>query len=226
MTRRFLWLDGDDAETDVVVPAFGLEAETESGAAGPAFVGPATATSDARRAAVAAVSGGVLRRVQIGVSAAGQAVVIPIAAPFEFVTMHVVQAPCVGRIAADRRGALERWTFFGAVVGLALEIRLTAAQLVAKGGCGGGACAAGIFPLRFGRQPELPIARELARGVSQICKFLQKPSASAKLIVYTGKLSPSPAVNGPGKTPTTRRHCDWVTSCLPIQNPLESLTWT
>src|SRR3989442_5387449 len=86
--------------------------------------------------------------------------------------MHVVQAPCVGRIAADRRGALERRTFFGTVVWPALEIRLTAAQLVAKGGCGRSACAAGIFPLRFGRQPELPTRRKLARGASQLCKFL------------------------------------------------------
>ena len=44
---------------------------------------------------------------QIGIRAAGQAPVIPIAAPLVGVAVHVVDAPRIGRIASDARGPVE-----------------------------------------------------------------------------------------------------------------------
>src|SRR5262249_48425368 len=54
----------------------------------------------------------------------------------------------------------------------------------------------------------------------------QKSSASAKLTLPTGKLSPAgnSAVSSPGSAPATDFHCPCVASYLAIQNPLVSLT--
>src|SRR5436190_18958099 len=93
---------------------------------------------------------------------------IPIATPFERVSMHVVQAPSIRRVAADFRGATERWSGFRAIVRLAFEIRLFAAQLVPES-CGGRRPgAAGVFPLRFGGQPTFPMLRQSARVARQV----------------------------------------------------------
>src|SRR5437762_78535 len=121
MPGKYLRLNRDDAEADVVVAAVGLETQTEGGAAGPAVVGPGAAAADAGIVAGAILLGGGRSEVEIGVDAAGQLDVIPIAAPFKGVAVHVVEAPGIGRIAADVDGMAERWSGLAAVVGTALE---------------------------------------------------------------------------------------------------------
>src|SRR5262245_14153062 len=79
-----------------------------------------------------------------------------------------MQAPRVRRIAADRRGTPERRTLLGTVVGLALEVRLTAAQFVAERRRGRRARAARVLPLRLGRQAELPVRGQFARRVREV----------------------------------------------------------
>src|ERR1051325_6966839 len=82
-----------------------LEAEAEGGAAGPPVVAPATASPGTRVGAVAIPIGRAPGVVQIGIDAARESRMIPIAAPLEDVAVHVVDAPRIGRIAAD-----PRWT--------------------------------------------------------------------------------------------------------------------
>ena len=72
-----------------------------------------------------------------------------------------MQPPGVGRIAADLGGPIEGRPFLGAVVWLALDIRLLAAQFVAERRGGLRPRAAGVFPLRLGRQPKFPFLRQL-----------------------------------------------------------------
>ena len=95
----------------------------------------------------------------------------PVATPFEGVAVHVVQAPGIGGIAADFGGAAEGWSGFGAVVRLAFEVRLLAAEFVAKGGGGDGAGAAGVFPLGLGGEAEFPIAGDLIGLASELGEF-------------------------------------------------------
>src|SRR5262249_53335393 len=155
--------DGDDAEADVVGAPLGLEAQAEGRPAGPAVVGPAPAPAHPRRAAGAVP----LRRrpgvVQVGALAARQSCMIPVPAPLEDIAVHVVQAPGVGRVTADLRGTLQRRPLLGAVVRLALEVGLLAAEGIAESGGGGGAGAAGVLPLRLRGQAELPPLGQLAR---------------------------------------------------------------
>src|SRR5262249_4617098 len=156
------------AEADVIVAPLGLEPQPASGAAGPAVVGPGAAPADARMVARPVPLRRGLRRVQVGVDAAGEPGVIPVAAPLEGVAVHVVQAPGVGRVAADLGRAPQRWPRLGAVIRLPFEVRLLAAELVAERGGGRRAGAAGVFPLRLGGQPELPVLREVARPAAEL----------------------------------------------------------
>ena len=82
-----------DAEADVIRTAVGFEAEPEGGTAEFGFIGPGAAAADTGGTAVA-VGGAGLAVEWIG--AAREARVVPIAAPFECVAVHVVQAPGVG----------------------------------------------------------------------------------------------------------------------------------
>src|SRR5437870_10419083 len=86
----------------------------------------------------------------------------PVPAPFVDVAVHVVQTPWVGWVTADFCGPTERGPLLGPVIRFSLEVRLAAAERIAKRGGGRRAGPAGIFPLRFGREPELPIRRKLA----------------------------------------------------------------
>src|SRR5580765_8006626 len=79
-----------DAEPNVVIPALRLEAQATRGAAGPAVVGPGAAAADAGIVAGAIPLRRGLRVMQIGVNAAGQFRVGPIAAPLEDVAVHIV----------------------------------------------------------------------------------------------------------------------------------------
>src|SRR5262245_38860452 len=74
-------LDGDDAEADVVIAPVRLEAQAERGPAGPAVIGPAPAAARARDIARAVPLCRRLRLVQVGVGAAGQLRMVPVAAP-------------------------------------------------------------------------------------------------------------------------------------------------
>src|SRR6266404_8921584 len=97
---------------------------------------------------------------------------VPVAAPLEDVAVHVVQAPVVGGVTANFCGPTERGTRLSSVIRLPLEVRLRAAELVAK--CSGGCCprSARVFPLRFGGQPELPFLREDAGLTAKFSKFM------------------------------------------------------
>src|SRR6186997_2479489 len=105
---------------------------------------------------------------KIGVDAARKVQVEPIPAPLVRVAMHVVEAPRVGGVTADFGGTPERRSLLGRVVRLALEVCLIAVQGIAERGSGGGSSAGRVFPLRFGGQPKLPVAREIARAMTQI----------------------------------------------------------
>src|SRR5687768_11093960 len=90
------------------------------------------------------------------IDAAREARVIPIAAPFENVSVHVVDAPCVGGIGSDFRSGGTGDAGGSAVIWLA-NIGLAFRECVAEGKCGGGAGAAGIFPLGFGGETDMPV---------------------------------------------------------------------
>src|SRR5207253_5841962 len=110
-----------------------FEAQSKGGAAGPAVVGPGSAPAHARDVARPVTEGRGFRGVQVGIDAAGQLRMAPVAAPLEDVAVHVVQPPGVGGIAADFGGPAKRGPRFGPVVRLPLEVRLFAVELIAKG---------------------------------------------------------------------------------------------
>src|SRR5947209_6084627 len=118
-----LWPHENNAKADVVVSPFGLEPEAKGGPAGPTLVRPTPAPAHTRRGRC---------EIQIRIDAAGQLGMIPIAAPFEAVAVHVMQAPRIGGITADFGSPTERRSGFGSVVGLAFEVRLLAAEFVAE----------------------------------------------------------------------------------------------
>ena len=152
----------DDAKADVIVTALRFESHTERRPARPAIVRPAAAAPHTRDVAVFAPLRSGSRGIEIRIGAARQARVIPVAAPFEGVAVHVVEAPRIGRVTTDRRGAIQRRPRLAAVVRLALEVGLLAAERVAKRRRRGRSGAARVFPLRLGRQTEFPIAGKLA----------------------------------------------------------------
>src|SRR5207302_6447823 len=89
----------------------------------------------------------------------------------EDVAVHVVQPPGVGGVAADFGGPTKRGPRFGPIVRLPLEVRLFAAELIAKGSGRRRSGSAGIFPLRFGRQPDFPVLWEVARSAAEVGEF-------------------------------------------------------
>src|SRR5262249_54329342 len=153
--------DGGSPEADVVGAALGLEPRPEGRPAGPAVVGPAAAPAYPREGAVP-VPGASHRR-QVRIDATRQPGVGPVPAPLVDVAVHVVEAPGVGGVAADPGRAIERGAGRGAVVRLAPEVRLGAAQAVAERGGGRGPGPAGVLPLRLGGQPERPALRQITR---------------------------------------------------------------
>src|SRR4051812_17926249 len=116
----------------MVVAPLGLEPQPKCRAAGPALVSPTAASAHAGDGAVLTLRRRLLGGIQVGVGAPGQSLVIPIAAPFVSVAVHVVQPPGICRITADIRRPAERWPGLRAIVRLALEIRLLAAEPIAK----------------------------------------------------------------------------------------------
>src|SRR5262245_22227495 len=92
---------------------------------------------------------------------------VPVPAPLVGVAVHVAEPPGVGRVAADLGGSAQRRPRLAAVVRLAPEVRLLAAELVAKRRGRRRPRPAGVFPLRLRRQPELPLLRQLARLLAE-----------------------------------------------------------
>src|SRR6478752_6066966 len=125
---------------------------------------------------------------EVGIDTAGQFCMSPVAAPFTRVAVHVAEAPGVGGIAAYFRGAAERRAWFGTVIRLALEICLFAAELVAERGGGSRAGAAGIFPLSFGGQPELPVAGKLTSLATKLGEFLAERLGFGKVDIADGQI--------------------------------------
>ena len=112
----------------------------------------------------------------------------PVATPFEGVAVHVVQAPGIGGIAADFGGAAEGRSGFGAIVRLAFEVRLFAAEFVAERSGGGGAGAAGVFPLGFGGEAEFPIAGDLIGIARELGEFAAERFGFGEVDVADGEV--------------------------------------
>ena len=124
------------------------------------LVRPRPAPPDPGDRPVPVLRGGRLRVVQVGVGAARQFGVIPVAAPLERVAVHVVQPPRVRRVAADLRRLPDRRPLLRPVVRHALEVRLPGAQPVPERRRGRRPRPTGVLPLSLGRQPELPPLRQ------------------------------------------------------------------
>src|SRR3954454_14111924 len=125
-------MDRHDPEADVVVTPLRLEPLPECRTGSPGVVGPRAAPARAGTGAVPVRRCRGFPVVEIRVRTAGQSGVIPVPAPLDNVTVHVVDAPGVGRVAADLAGPIQGRPFFGAVVGPVLDVRLLAAELVAE----------------------------------------------------------------------------------------------
>src|SRR5262245_26224213 len=82
--------DGRDAEADVIRPSLGLEPLPEGAPGGPTGVAPGAAPAGSRERAVTVRCSP--HRGEIGVCAARQPRVVPVATPLDDVTVHVAQA--------------------------------------------------------------------------------------------------------------------------------------
>ncbi len=95
-------LDSDESETDVVGPPLRLERHPAGRPTGPPVVAPSAAPAHPRKTTLPVLRR--LHRRQIRVVAALQLSVIPIPTPLEDVSVHIVQPPGVGEVAADLGG--------------------------------------------------------------------------------------------------------------------------
>src|SRR5207237_8929897 len=96
----------------------------------------------------------------------------------------------VGRATADPGGSMQRRPLLGPVARLAREVCLLAADLVAERGGRRGPGPAGVFPLRFGRQPELPLLREVAGLAAEHRELLAESLRLGKVDVAHGVVVP------------------------------------
>src|SRR5262249_44487009 len=126
--------------------------------------GPAFAAAAPPRAAACRLSVTITRAQGIDRGAAGVIVrVVEVAAPFPDVAVHVVEAKGIGRIAADRRRALNvRPLSIDAIGNRAIEIGLVGRGARAPPERRAAAGAAGMLPFRLGRQTIAPAAGALA----------------------------------------------------------------
>src|SRR6266851_6796451 len=113
---------------------------------------------------------------------------IPIAAPLDDVSVHVVQAPGVGLVAPNFGGPLQGRPRLGPVVRLALEVCLLAAELITERSCRRRPRPAGILPLRFRGQPELPLPRQVARGPRHLGQLPAEPFRLRVIDVVNGQV--------------------------------------
>ena len=127
MLRALLNLDRNDPKPDVAVSAFRFETKPKRRPAGPAHIGPAAAPPHARKRTSGIAGTGYI--VQIGIDAAGRAVVIPVAAPFEDVADHVIHTPGVRLVLTHLAGSVQCGAQRSAVVRCMTEkVSLRAAQ--------------------------------------------------------------------------------------------------
>src|SRR5262249_42676150 len=140
----------NDPKPDVVEAALRLELEAERGPAGPPIVAPRAASTRPGERSVGIWSGRADGVVQVRIRPAGQELAVPVSTPLERVPMHIVDAPGVRRIAADRDGMAERRALLRGVVRAPGKIRLETRQRVSEGGGGRGPGSRRIFPLCLG----------------------------------------------------------------------------
>src|SRR4051812_29024477 len=95
-SSSFLFRHGDDAKTDMIAASLRLKPQALGGAAEQVRLDPGAAATHARVGAVAINIP--LHCGQIGVGAAWQGRVIPVAAPLPHIAVHIVKAPGVGGI--------------------------------------------------------------------------------------------------------------------------------
>ena len=138
-------MDAGDAEAEVVLATVGGQPTAAGAAAAAGKVAPGAAADDA----VAFV-----RAQRIG--AAGQGFAMAVEAPFPDVAEHVVEAPGIGGLEAGGLGGLAGIVMVPADLGQALVAALFGFEIFTIGQGGGGAGAAGVFPLGFGGQGEFP----------------------------------------------------------------------
>src|SRR5262245_42881135 len=185
-SSRRLRPNGHHAKADVVVTPLRLEPQPKGRPAGPTVVAPAPAPAHPRRVASPVQLSRGTCVVQVGIDAAGQLRVGPVPAPLVGVAVHVVQPPGVGGVAADFGGPARRRPRLAPVVRLPLEVRLLVAELVAERGGRRRPAPAGVFPLRLGGQPELPLRGEVARLAAELGEFLAERFRLGKVDVAHG----------------------------------------
>ena len=186
----WLRLNGHNAKPYVVVTPLRFEPQSKGRPARPAFVGPAPASARTGHVPVFASRCRGLRGIQVRVRTARQSRVVPIPAPLVDVAVHVVQPPGVGRVTADCCGPIERRPLLGSVVWLPLEVRLLTAQPVSELSGGRSSGPAGVFPLRFGGQPELPILREDAGLAAEFGEFMAECFRLSKVDIANREVIP------------------------------------
>src|SRR5262249_40209196 len=118
---------GDDAHPDVLVAALRLEALAERHPAGPPRIREAAAPPRPGLGAVAAGFPPGVR--QVGIHAAGESFVDPVAAPLVDVAASVEEPPRVRGVAGDLDRLVERRPLGGGAVRRPEEVRLRAAPL-------------------------------------------------------------------------------------------------
>src|SRR4029453_2269100 len=105
-----------------------------------------------------------------------------------------VEPPGVGGVTADSCCPIERRPLLGPVVRLPLEVRLFATEPVAKRRGRRRPGPAGVFPLLFGRQPDLPVLRKDAGPAASFgellaeCLRLRKVDVPNREVIPRGQL--------------------------------------
>src|SRR5580704_14251766 len=95
---------GHHSEANVVVTPLRFKPLSKGRPRGPAVIGPGTSATRSRQVVRPIGRRRAFGQIESRISAAGESRVVPIAAPFDDVAVHVVQAPGVGWVTAHFGG--------------------------------------------------------------------------------------------------------------------------